>query len=346
MRTHLALVTVLGLTWLAAACQPLPSSDPTTPADTSPVADATTAGSPSAEAPPAGEATTAATSAAETGGAPGEEVAEGPAATVNGTEISMDAFRSQAIDTQVFYVEQGLDPNSAEGQRELLRLRREVLDDMIDQALIEQAGARMGLSVSEAEVDEAIKQSVEAVGGEAKMAESMQQSNTTTEEVRDIERAGIIARKVLDKVAADVPSTAQAVHARIILCETEAPCQAALERLEAGEDFATVAAEVSADASSAKRGGDLDWVVRGMLPSREVEDALFAVPEGQRSRVVKTEFGYHIIEVLGLASDHPLTEAQLNELRQQRLRDWLAEQRKAATIVVHVEDLRQAEASN
>lgn len=74
-----------------------------------------------------------------------------------------------------------------------------------------------------------------------------------------------------------------------------ATAEAALGRIQSGEDFATVAEEVSDDPSSAT-GGDLGWVTRG----RQIEgwdEAAFALEAGQVSEITETPFGFVIIQV-------------------------------------------------
>lgn len=73
------------------------------------------------------------------------------------------------------------------------------------------------------------------------------------------------------------------------------------QRIINGEDFATMAQAHSDDTSSATRGGDLGWFKSGtMVP--EFEAALEALQIGDISPVIETNFGYHIIEVLGRRS--------------------------------------------
>lgn len=67
-------------------------------------------------------------------------------------------------------------------------------------------------------------------------------------------------------------------------------------RIEAGEDFAKIAAAESDDAGTAAKGGELGWFHRGqMVPS--FEEAAFQLETGKLSEPVKSEFGYHLIEV-------------------------------------------------
>lgn len=82
-------------------------------------------------------------------------------------------------------------------------------------------------------------------------------------------------------------------------------------RLVAGEDFAALAREYSDDPGSASGGGDLGWAGRGTYVGA-FEDALFGLKAGDMSEPVKTEFGYHIIQLLEV---RPGAERSFAEVR-------------------------------
>jgi peptidyl-prolyl cis-trans isomerase D len=71
-------------------------------------------------------------------------------------------------------------------------------------------------------------------------------------------------------------------------------------RLDAGEEFATLAAQYSADTGSAANGGSLGWLSAEDAPAVEFEEALFALSAGEVSEPVRTEFGFHLIRLDGL----------------------------------------------
>jgi peptidyl-prolyl cis-trans isomerase C len=78
--------------------------------------------------------------------------------------------------------------------------------------------------------------------------------------------------------------------------EALAKAQEVRKKLVAGEDFATLAKAESDDAGSGAKGGDLGTFKHGqMVP--QFEQAAYALPVGQLSEPVKTQFGYHIIKV-------------------------------------------------
>ncbi|UIP87862.1 SurA N-terminal domain-containing protein [Pseudomonas phenolilytica] len=73
------------------------------------------------------------------------------------------------------------------------------------------------------------------------------------------------------------------------------------KRLQAGEDFAALAKEFSQDPGSASEGGDLGFAGRDVYDPA-FEEALYALQEGQMSEPVQTEFGWHLIKLLGVQS--------------------------------------------
>lgn len=97
----------------------------------------------------------------------------------------------------------------------------------------------------------------------------------------------------------DKYSTAEKRKVSHIMVEgdDEARAQSLLDRLNAGEEFATVAKDSSDDTFSAQDGGALDWFERGVMDPA-FEDAAYALTEaGDVSGLVKSEFGYHIIQL-------------------------------------------------
>jgi peptidyl-prolyl cis-trans isomerase D len=75
-----------------------------------------------------------------------------------------------------------------------------------------------------------------------------------------------------------------------------AEAEAIRQRIEAGEDFATVAQQVSQDPASAEQGGDLGFFKRGAMV-KAFEEVAFTLQPGDVSAPVRTDFGYHLIKV-------------------------------------------------
>lgn len=110
-----------------------------------------------------------------------------------------------------------------------------------------------------------------------------------------------------------------------------------LTQLRAGGDFAALAKEHSADPGSAAKGGDLGFFAQGrMVP--EFDNAAFAMQKpGELSDVIKTQFGYHILQLeerkpAGQQSFDEVKDALLAKVKQaevQKGRNELAEQLEA-----------------
>ncbi|MCG3180057.1 MAG: Peptidyl-prolyl cis-trans isomerase C [Phycisphaerae bacterium] len=83
--------------------------------------------------------------------------------------------------------------------------------------------------------------------------------------------------------------------ARHILVDTEAECKALKKQIEEGADFAELARKHS-NCPSGKRGGELGTFGPGqMVP--EFDKVVFSEPVGKVVGPVKTDFGYHLVEV-------------------------------------------------
>jgi foldase protein PrsA len=81
--------------------------------------------------------------------------------------------------------------------------------------------------------------------------------------------------------------------------------------LNQGVDFAKLARENSIDTGSGMNGGDLGWFGRGQMVA-EFENAAFSQEIGEIGKPVQTQFGYHIVQVLG-RQELPCPQASWNK---------------------------------
>lgn len=112
------------------------------------------------------------------------------------------------------------------------------------------------------------------------------------------EKAALASVKVTEKEVKEYYDQQKPeIHARHILVEDEATAKEIKEKLNKGEDFAKLAKESSKDTGSAENGGDLGWFGQGaMLP--EFENAAYALKKDEISEPVKSQYGYHVIQLL------------------------------------------------
>lgn len=259
------------------------------------------------------------------------------AAIVNGQVIPLAEYQKELARARAFFISEGMaDPNTEEGREFLAQVGRQLLEQqLIVQVLMEQAAQRLGITITDADVQASVEAMINEVGGEQAFQDFLTSQGMTMEDFLAQQRMQLLAYALQDEVTGDIGPTAEQVHARHILVMDEAEAQKALARVRAGEDFAKVAGEVSQDATSTEAGGDLGWFARGMMP-QEFEEAAFALEPGQVSHIVQTSFGYHIIKVLERDPDRPLSEENIQNLRQQAFLDWLTSERAKASVEILV----------
>lgn len=151
--------------------------------------------------------------------------------------------------------------------------------------------------------------------------------------LHDVYEVELLRQKLQKDIAKDLPHTETQVWARHILVDTEVSAKQVEELLKAGEPFDKVARDLSKDTGSAAKGGDLGWApASNYVP--EFADAVLKQEIGVVGQPVKTQYGYHIIQVLA-RQELPLTNDQFEQKSQKAYDDWLAATRTAAKITVH-----------
>ena len=270
---------------------------------------------------------TAAAIAAATDPTPAPEDA---IATVNGVPIARAAYETQVARAAAYFTQQpGFDATSEAGRQAIARFRAGYLEVMIDQALIAQAAAALGVAVS----DEEIAAEMALVRGEdaAAYADWLAASGLTEESLRAQVADELLTRAVRDAVTADVPREQPQIHAHHILLLDTASAEEALDRLTEGDAFAQVAADLSQDAATRTSGGDLGYLPKGVMPPA-FDEAAWALAPGARSGIVESEVGLHIILVEAEEATRPVAEEYWPAVQQHAFEDWLAAQRAAATV--------------
>ncbi len=137
------------------------------------------------------------------------------------------------------------------------------------------------------------------------------------------------------------------VRARQIVVDTVEEAKKALERLQAGADFAALAREKST-APEAENGGDLGYFAMGEMPAEF--NVVFGLPKGGISGIVKSPYGFHIFKLeekrsagkIGLdEASKKIAARLLREKEDTRYKQWLAELRSRTKFEVNYETLEQ-----
>ena len=146
------------------------------------------------------------------------------------------------------------------------------------------------------------------------------------------------------------PVMVEQVHARHILMRpnevqddatTKQRLEAIRTRILAGEDFGALASVTSEDPGSASRGGDLGWSVPGTYDPA-FEEALASLKDDEISEPFRTQFGWHIVQLLGRRthdqSDEVHRQKVLTALRESKVDEetelWLRRLRDEAYVEI------------
>lgn len=247
--------------------------------------------------------------AAETSVTPTNPSTQAPlAASVNGHGITLAEFETELA---LYQLASGLEPTEEDRQR--------VLDSLIEQVFLEQSAFEQGFSVDETALQSRIEALETTLGGEAALAQWIDDHGYTAQTFRDAMAQAVAAAWMRDQITTAVPLEAEQVHARQILVYDEAEAQEILVQLQAGNDFGNLANQYDP-----VTGGDLGWFPRGYLPSKALEEAAFNLQPGGFSQIVQTIAGYHILQLIERDPLHPLAPDALLALQTQALQDWLA----------------------
>lgn len=196
--------------------------------------------------------------------------------------------------------------------REKSILAEQVLDRLITDALLLQEARRRGITVTPAEADAAARETLDRMRAQFVDQNTYERALaaefTTPEKLRARYRkqaeGQLFRNKLIDReVRREIKLTdsdvfdayqkrAEEIHVRHILVNDSVLAEKVRERLVDRENFDAVAQSITAIEAA-----DLGWVKRGSLVEA-FEAAAFGLREGETSKVVKTRYGYHVIQMI------------------------------------------------
>ncbi|WP_374721643.1 peptidylprolyl isomerase [Peribacillus tepidiphilus] len=164
------------------------------------------------------------------------------------------------------------------------------------------------------------------------------------------EKAAIKDIKVTDKEIKEYYDNLKPeIHARHILVEDEKTAKEVKQKLNEGAKFEELAKKYSKDPGSAEKGGDLGWFGTGVMVP-EFEQAAYALKKNEISDIVKTEHGYHIIQLIDKKEKKPLEdmkkeieyELKVSKLDGEKVQKVMEEELKEADVKIEDKDLKDA----
>jgi len=265
---------------------------------------------------------------------------QGLAATVNGKPITNERLERFFED---YAAEKGRMATSIWQPGPFKRLKREALDQLIEQEVLFQEAERRKITASPADAERAVAVLRAQFKKPGSFQRKLERGGFTEVTYQEYVRRQLSIRRLLDQEVAagkitvtdeeahafyasrpDLFTEPEAVRVRHILVSVKPEAseaerkkgRRAAEKLLAqarkkGADFAALATKHSQDPTSAS-GGDLGFVVRGQMVT-PFETAAFALQPGEISPVVETIFGYHVIQGVERRAAVQVPEAEARE---------------------------------
>jgi parvulin-like peptidyl-prolyl isomerase len=303
----------------------------------------------------------------------GGDLPSGTVAKVGDATITQEQFDAKMKEIVAQLAAQA--PDKAADPAGYKLLEQKVLDYMVTLKIAEAKAQSLKVTVTDKDVQDQIDQAKAMFGGDqAKFDAALKQENITLDQLKASYRERSLLTKVAEAVTASVAipdselqkyydaNTAEfkvdeARTARHILFAPGAPATAdatgpatytdaqwadalakaekARQEIVNGADFAAKAKELSSDTGTKDQGGDLGVVQKGtMVP--EFETSVFGLKKGDISQPIKTQYGYHLIQVTDITPAKQQTFAEVKE----QIKTQLLDPKKAAAWDVWIQKMK------
>ncbi|MGD9280765.1 MAG: peptidylprolyl isomerase [Desulfobacterales bacterium] len=287
---------------------------------------------------------------------PGDKVA-----VVNGVIISKDTYDHEMD----FFVRRAAAKGQALPDEQMAQMKNQVLESLIDRELLFQESKKKGIEVKAEAVSDELQKIRQRYPNKEEFNKLLSEMGLTESDVRRQIARGMAIQQLIDKEVTDKIKVSdqetrsfydknpqlfqqpEQVKARHILIKVQADApddqkaearkkiEAVQQKVQKGEDFATLAKTYS-EGPSGPRGGDLGYFRRGQMV-KPFEEVAFSLKPDQTSEIVETRFGYHLIKVDDKKPAKKMTYAEVKD----RLNDHLKKQKATSEADAYIETLRK-----
>jgi foldase protein PrsA len=263
------------------------------------------------------------------GGTSSPDVPEGAVAVVGDKTVTKEEF-DKLVEQQKKSAEAQKQDFPAPGTAEYEALKATVVKGLVEQKEWELEGESMGVKVTDQEIETELDKLKQQYfqGDEQKYSAEIAKQGLTDEDVRNELRTRILTNKIFEAVTKKVTVSDADIKAyydknptqyqqpasrevRHILVKSKALAQKLHDQIQGGADFATLAKKYTQDQASKADGGKFTaFKGRTVAP---FDKFVFSAETGDLSDPIKTEFGWHVIEVLSAIK--PATTTPLDQVK-------------------------------
>lgn len=240
---------------------------------------------------------------------------------VDGTYIRLEDFNTR--------VEQLRDASTQSGETvpEEETLQNEALDALIDETLFLNAAEKMGLAVSDDEIDAQISSLTEKAGGADALSTWQNSNHYTADGFRRAIKWEMLAALVKDRILSEQLSTLEQVHVYQIVVDTQAEAQEAKKNIDLGFSFIETAKKIDK-----LTGGDMSWFPKGIMFVPELENVIFSLESGQSSDITEYNDRYYLFYAAEKQTGREVDSQIKPFVEHNIISTWLQTQRDQAII--------------
>jgi peptidyl-prolyl cis-trans isomerase C len=233
--------------------------------------------------------------------------------------------------------------------------KSEVVTDFIHEAITIKWATENGIKIGDDDLKKEVDKVRASFPDDISFRQALAMENLSFAAWKKDVRRNLLQKKVFVNLRATVPEPSEEelrsyykshksqfyrkaqVRLRQVVLENQDDAQRIYSQINKHSDFADLAKRFSV-APEASKGGDTGWISRGVL---DVFDVAFKMPEGARSKVLKSPYGYHIFKVIGKKPNRQLSfNDSKDEIRRTLLADrdqavyssWLETQMRQVTV--------------
>jgi foldase protein PrsA len=274
------------------------------------------------------------------------------AAKVNGQVIKVSDLNVQLDQLKKQYPQMF---TGADAEGRLLDFKQRLLENLINQALIEQAAKSKNINVSDADVQKQIDQLKSGFKDTSQFDSALKSAGMTVDQLKTQIRNQLVTQKLVETLAADqkvsdadikgyydknksqfFQKPAKRASHVLFKPEDKATAQKVLKDIQSGKITLQAAArKYSVDTATASKGGDLGWPTAAYVP--EFQAALDKLAKGKMSGLVQSPYGWHIITVTEVrtGAQQPLAEVK------SQIQQIIVQQRRSDAYQQFLNDLRK-----
>ena len=239
----------------------------------------------------------------------------------------------------------------------------DIIQSIIQERVIEQVAVKppYNYTVTETDIDQELRNQANSeyltnstiTLSDAEFQEwyhqSVNQSQLSEKEFRDLVKVSLLRQRLYTYLADRMPTTADQVHLWDIVVADQTTVVAIKQRIDNGEDFSTIAKELSIDANTSAQGGDMGWVpikvldqnleyIANTLEIGKISGPVqlsTAVQDAQYSDSGQNNQPYYLLKVKAIARAKEVTDPQyISILKGRLLQDWLNTEMSDPTIKI------------